>query len=341
MSDAPLLMLGAPGSPYSRKLRAVLRFRRIPYRWVNQGSPESAGLPRPRVQLLPQLFLPGADAALEARTDTTPLIRELESSYTGRSVIPADAAVGFLNALLEDFGDEWLTKCMFHYRWYHEPDVAKAAAILPRWFMSDQSEEMALAAGKDVARRQIERLWVVGSNDTTAPVIEASYRRVLGLLDARLTESRFMLGARPASADFALYGQLTQLVGFDPTPAAIALEMAPRVVAWVDVVEELSGMEPETAAWIERDAVPDTLRALFAEIGRVYVPFLLANAAALESGAEKVECQIDGLPWAQRPFPYQSKCLRWLREEYAALAAAERAAVDAVLTGSGCQALFA
>ena len=100
-------------------------------------------------------------------------------------------------------------------------------------------------------------------------------------------------------------------------------------------------MEPETAAWIERDAVPDTLRALFAEIGRVYVPFLLANAAALESGAEKVECQIDGLPWVQRPFPYQSKCLRWLREEYAALAAAERAAVDAVLAGSGCQALFA
>ena len=67
--------------------------------------------------------------------------------------------------------------------------------------------------------------------------------------------------------------------------------------------------------------MPETLRALLAEVGRVYVPFLLANAAALERGAEQVECIIDGRPWTQRPFPYQGKCLRWLREGYAALGA--------------------
>ena len=71
--------------------------------------------------------------------------------------------------------------------------------------------------------------------------------------------------------------------------------------------------------------MPDTLRALLAEVGRVYAPFLLANAAALERGAEQVECAIDGRPWVQRPFPYQGKCLRWLREGYAALAAGDRA----------------
>jgi glutathione S-transferase len=341
MTDASLLMLGAPGSPYSRKLRAVLRFRRIPYRWVNQGSPETRELPRPKVPLLPTVFLPDADGALAARTDTSPLIRDFESRYPGRSVIPTDPALAFLDALLEDFGDEWLTKCMFHYRWYYEADVAKAAAILPRWSLPNQPEEMARAFGKQVAERQIERLWVVGSNDTTAPVIEASYRRILSLLDARLTESRFLLGGRPGTADFAIFGQLTQLVGFDPTPAAIALETAPRVVAWVDLVEELSGIEPAEDDWIPRDAVPASVVALLGELGRVYVPFLLANAAALESGAERVECSIDGLPWEQRPFPYQGKCLRWLREGYAALATGDRAAVDGVLAGTGCEALFA
>ena len=44
-------IMGAPGSPYSRKLRAVLRYRRIPHAWVNHGSPESRTLPTARVQL--------------------------------------------------------------------------------------------------------------------------------------------------------------------------------------------------------------------------------------------------------------------------------------------------
>ncbi len=341
MIDQPLRMVGAPGSPYSRKLRAVLRYRRIPYAWINQGSPESRALPQPRVQLLPQLMLPGADGALEARTDSTPLIRELEKRHPERSVIPAEAALSFIDALLEDYADEWVTKAMFHYRWAFAPDVANAAAILPRWFRTDQPESEAVANGKMFAERQVGRLAVVGSNEITAPVIEESYRRLLRLLDAHLRHSRFLFGGRPASSDFALFGQLTQLVGFDPTPAALARQEAPRVVAWVDVTEDLSGLEPRDDEWTSRGAVPESLRGLLAEVGRVYVPFLLANAAALDRGAERVECTIDGRPWRQRPFPYQGKCLRWLRDGYAGLAAGDRATVDGLLAGSGCELLFA
>jgi glutathione S-transferase len=341
MIDRPLRIVGVQGSPYSRKLRAVLRYRRIPYAWITSGSPESAGLPRPRVALLPQVVVTGADGQSEARTDSTPLIRELEAATSGRSVIPPDPAMAFVDALLEDYADEWLTKAMFHYRWAFAPDVARAAAILPRWSRPDMPEDLATEVGRQFSRRQIDRLRVVGSNDTTAPVIEESYRRLLQLLDAHLAVSRFVMGGRPGASDFGLLGQLTQLAGFDPTPSAIALEIAPRVVAWLDLVEDLSGLEPTDGDWTARDGVPATLRALLEEVGRVYVPFLLANADALEHGAAQVECTIDGRPWVQQPFPYQGKCLRWLREARAALAPADGTAVDTLLTGTGCERLFA
>lgn len=337
MSDPSLRIVGAPGSPYSRKLRAVLRYRRIPHAWVQAGSREARALPRPRVELLPQLIYPDAKEAL---TDSTPLIRRLEGEFTGRSVIPEDPALGFLDALLEDYADEWVTKMMFHYRWAFRADIDQAAAVLPRWRRIDDAEESALAASRLFSERQIGRLWVVGSNATTAPVIEASYRRLLGALDARLCEAPYVFGGRPASADFGLYGQLTQLAGFDPTPRAEALARSPRVFAWVDVLEDLSGLEPKPDAWVSRDAVTPALRALFGEVGRVYAPFLLANAEALAQRKERVECTIDGAPWVQQPFPYQGKCLQWLREAHAALAIGDRAAVDGVLAGSGCEVLF-
>jgi glutathione S-transferase len=336
-ADALLRIVGAPGSPYSRKLRAVLRYRRIPHVWVQAGSAQAKALPRPRVELLPQLVFPGAKEAL---TDSSPLIRRLETTHAGRSVIPDDPALAFLDALLEDYADEWLTKPMFHYRWAYAADVAQAAAILPRWRRTDAPESEALELGKLFAARQIGRLGVVGSNARTGPVIEASYRRLLERLDARLREAPFVFGARPAAADFGLYGQLTQLAAFDPTPRALALELAPRVVAWVDLVEELSGLEPRDGDWLPREAASPALRALYGEVGRVYAPFLLANADAVTRGAETLKCSIDGQPYEQRPFAYQAKCLHWLREGYAALAPADRAWVDGFLAGSGCEVLF-
>jgi glutathione S-transferase len=340
MSDARLRIVGAPASPYSRKLRAVMRYRRIPYAWVQHGSAESRGLPRPRVSLLPQLFLPGADGTLEARTDSSPLIRELEKRTSGRSVLPPDPVMAFLDFLLEDYADEWLTKAMFHYRWAFPADVAQAAAVLPRWGNTAQPEEEARKLGELFADRQVGRLRVVGSNETTAATIEESYRRLLTLLDAHLATSRFVMGERPSASDFGIYGQLTQLVGFDPTPQAVALAIAPRVVAWVQIVEDLSGLEPREEDWTKRSAIAPTLRALLAEIGRVYVPFLLANARAIARGDERVECVIDGRPWVQQPFPYQGKCLGWLRDERAGLGADDRRELDRVLAGTGCEALF-
>jgi glutathione S-transferase len=335
----PLLIRGAPGSPYSRKMVALLRYRHIPYRWIMAGSPAAASLPAPKVELLPTLYFPAANGELEAVVDSTPLIRRLETMALERSVLPPDPVMAFLDELLEDFADEWLTKAMFHYRWHFRADIDQAAALLPRWRDISAPEAALRARGQAVAERQIGRLYVVGSNAVTAPVIEASYARILDLLRTLLEAQPFLLGRRPGAADFGFYGQLTQLALFDPTPMALALRTAPRVHAWTMVVDDLSGLDPRPADWLERDGA-GVLRGLLAEFGRCYAPVLLANAAAIAAGSDRVSTEVDGRPWVQQPFPYQARCLMWLRQSYHRLDTADRAAADALLAGTGIEALW-
>ena len=337
----PLKMMGAPGSPYTRKMRAVLRYRRIPYLFILQNTPQAEKLPSAKVPLLPTFYLPNEPGEIVPTTDSTPLIRRFENEFEGRGVVPPNPAMAFLDELIEDYADEWLTKCMFHYRWYHEADATKARRVLPHHAMTEVTDDEIAPIHKMVGDRQIGRLGVVGSNDVTAPVIEESYRRFLSVFDAQLQNSRFLFGTRPAASDFAVMGQLTCLALFDPTPAALTAAQTPRVYAWTEVMEDLSGLEPSEDDWSSADQLPDSIRGLLGEVGHFHAPFLLANADAIERGAERVETEIAGQPWVQKPFPYQKKCLTWLRESHARLDAEARSTVDGFLAGTGCEALFA
>ncbi len=341
MPSEPLALLGAPGSPYTRKMIAYLRFRRLPYAiiWGGHQSPPP-NLPAPKVKLLPTFYFPTADGGVEAVVDSTPITRRLEAEHPGRGALPRDPVVSFLNDLIEDYADEWLTKAMFHYRWHHEADRINAGPLLVYWAVPQAGAADGEAAARAFTRRQFDRLYVVGSSDVTAETIEASYVRFLGVLDALIERNGYVLGGRPASADFAIYGQLTQLGIIEPTSAAL-MSRHPRVRAWLDRVEDLSGLEISgDADWIAREAAANLCRPLFTEIGRVYAPLLIANAQAHAQGASSFATEIDGRAWTQPTFPYQAKCLQGLREGHAALLEADRAAVDALLDGTGCERLF-
>jgi len=333
---------GAPGSPYTRKMLALLRYQRLPYQFMIGNHDQDFGLPRPKVALLPTFYLRDTRGELEAVVDSTPLIRRLDAEYPGdRSVLPEDPVVAFLDDLLEDYGDEWLTKAMFHYRWHYQADIDNAGDILPRWRMVTAPEEQIARLRQVFTRRQIDRLYVVGSNDVTAPVIEASYQRFLVIMDQLLQQQPFLLGGRPASADFAVYGQLTQLAHFDPTPRALTLATAPRVFAWVDVMDDLSGLPVDEGGWLDHATLGARLKPLLVELGRTYVPVMLANARALNAGEEQVETTVEGARWVQQAFPYQGRCVAALRTAYARLDGQDRAALDGILAGTGCETLFA
>jgi len=334
-----ITLIGGTGSPYTRKMVALLRYRRIPNNII-WGDPvatlDAMHIEKPRPTFHPTFLFKRDDGAMQAACDSSPIIRRLETLYPDRSVLPVDPALAFIDYLIEDFGDEWCTKYMFHYRWYPEEDADNAGTLLPLGMDVTLTDELHQMFKKVFTERQVGRLYVVGSNDTTAPVIDASFRRYLAAMQAHLAEQNFMLGNRPGAGDFAFYGQLTQLVGFDPTSRAIAHEVSPRTVAWVDRMEDQGGLEPKDSDWTRLEDIPGTLKGLLTEIGRVYIPALLANAKAVEAGEKTWEATIDGARWTQQTFPYQAKCLKWINEHYYALSTADRARVDAVIAETGC-----
>ena len=340
MNETPIKLIGNPASPYTRKMIAYLRYKRIPHHviWGDVSDVlKPMNIDPPKPILLPVFLLP-RDGKLSAVTDSTPLIEEFENSYPYRSVYPEDQSLRFINYVLEDFGDEWCTKYMFHYRWHFTEDADNAGTLLPLGIMNNISDDE-LAFFKDhFAKRQIDRLWVVGSNDETAPFIDHSYKSFLEILENHLKIQPYLLGLSPSSCDFAVYGQLTQLIGFDPTPRKITHELAPRVIGWVRSLEDRSGLEFQENNLTLSD-LPQTIHDLFKEMSTSYVPTMIANKKAIDEGSDEWEIDLDKGKWKQKSFPYQAKCLAWIKEEYEKLDTDKKDEVLSFLQLNHCESL--
>ena len=136
-----------------------------------------------------------------------------------------------------------------------------------------------------------------------------------------------------------MFGQLSQLVGFDPTSRKIAHEISPRTVAWVSLMEDLSGLEVSDEDWIS-DEIPESLSNIFKEIGKVYAPALLANKEAALKDEKTWKATIDDSEWTQQTFPYQVKCLNWINEEFEKLDNDAKDRVNSFLKKNNCEKLL-
>ena len=97
-------------------------------------------------------------------------------------------------------------------------------------------------------------------NDTTAPVIDASYRQFLAAMESHLSNQKFMLGNRPGAGDFALRRSANAAGRVRSHSRAIAHEVSPRTVAQADQIEDQSGLEPTRQDWTDLEEQPESLR---------------------------------------------------------------------------------
>ena len=96
-------LIGSLGSPYSRKMRAIMRYRRLPHDWVLRTERNRDEFAHLKPALVPVLQYPDSD---QMKIDSTPLAYDLEARHAGRSIMPDDPCNAFLSHMIEDMADQ-------------------------------------------------------------------------------------------------------------------------------------------------------------------------------------------------------------------------------------------
>jgi glutathione S-transferase len=320
-------IIGAEMSPYSVKVRSYFRYKAIPHQWILRNAASQAEYEKhARMPIIPLVVTPEGTGI----QDSTPIIDAMEKLYREPSIDPDDPVARFISALIEEFGDEWGNKWMFHYRWARDVDQISSAGRIARMRGPDASEEKHAAFARQIRARMVDRVWFVGSNAVTAPQIEAGFLDMLGLLDNHLAGRPYLFGGRPALGDFGLWGQIYEM-WTDPTAGAIIGGGAPHVLDWVHRML-WPRAEGKFEAWslLEQTLMPILTR----QVGTQFMPWTSANEKALAESQEEFSVTLGDKVWTQKPQKYHVRSLGMLRAKYADVA--DKAALDPVLKAAGC-----
>lgn len=320
-------LLGGPGSPYSLKMRAVLRYRRLPHVWVvpqgyiNQGGELAAA----GKVTIPVLQLP-EDGRYWA--DTTPMIYALEQRHPGqRSLIPSDPADAFLAHLIEDFADELLVLPMFAHRWGFEADRQFCPRRQLTGWMGAAPTETFESYVAQFTQRQVNLLQVLGGMENL-PLYRYIYHGVLRHIEALLTEQRYLFGTQPSLAEMGLFGQLSQCA-IDSTASDYMKRNAPRAFQWVQDLDDASGVD---GVWRQtQEQAPAALAGLLSLVVQTYLPYAQAQVEAVQRGEPQISMALADMRFSGSVRPYTATSFLWLKDEYTRLDTAARARVDNLL----------
>ena len=121
---------GAEMSPFSVKVRSYFRYKDIPHDWQERSPSNIEEYKKySKLPLVPTVATPED----EGWQDSTPILEKVEARFPDPSIHPSDPASHFISALLEEFGDEWGNKWMFHQRWAATGGSRFGRRAIGRW----------------------------------------------------------------------------------------------------------------------------------------------------------------------------------------------------------------
>jgi glutathione S-transferase len=302
-------LFGAETSAYSTKLRSYLRYKGVEHDWRprNQESEEEFSK-LARFPTLPVLVTAGGFAV----HDTTPLIEALEADQPEPSATPADPVIGFLACVLEEYGDTWLSKAVFHYRWTRKKDQRAAAQRAMEEYYTKEMPEDRKSLEDAAIVRMLGELKAVGLEGEFGAVVEKSFKRFVKLLDDHLRRHLFLFGGQPSIADFAIAGQLIQLMK-DPTPAKIIEKDGEFVAKWCAFMAEPKASGPYESL----ENLIDTLSPIFAsELAAGFLPWAAENLESSLASRERFEVTLGKDVSSLAPLRSAARSFRELRRKF-------------------------
>ena len=302
-------LFGAETSAYSTKMRSYLKYKSVPFDWVPRTQETEDELKRvSRFATLPVLVTASGFAV----HDTTPLIEALEADSPEPSATPADPTLGFLACVLEEYADAWLAKTVFHYRWTRKKDQRLAAqrSIDDYYTVTPPADRK---AAEDLAIETMgAQLKTMQLDGELGDALEKSFKRFVKLLDEHLKKHLFIFGERPSIADFAIAGQLIQMMK-DPTPAKIIEKDGQFVAKWCEFMTAPTASGPFAAF----EDLKDTLSPIFADdLGMFFLPWAAENLENSLAGAETFTVTLGKDAIALAPLRSAARSFRELRRKF-------------------------
>lgn len=349
MSSGTYELYALPHSYYSGKVRAYLRYKRIPHREITATLLRffTFIIPRTGVKYIPVVRTP-EDAVIQ---DSTAIIDAVEQRFPDRPVYPATPGQRLVALLFEVYGDEWLVLPAMHYRWSFLDDKPHADDVLEHFglLLAGRWAPRALrrAFGWRMCQPFFKSLPRLGIARETIPALEAWYEEMLVQLDAHFARHPFLLGGRPSVGDYGLMGPLYAHLARDRVPRRLMQRMAPNVLAWVDRMNAGEGREGN---FLPGDEIPATLIPVLKRMFAEHVPVILDTSARLQQWLkEHPEAQTAGIPRVigkhaftlggargeRVIFPYTLWMWQRPLDHHASLVGADRAAADALLREVG------
>ncbi len=318
-------IFGSEMSPYSVKVRSYFRYKNIPHVWIPRTpAVEEEYKKFSKLPIVPTVATPEGTGI----QDSTPIIEQLDAKFPEPTIHPS-GELSFLSALMEEFGDEWGNKLMFHHRWYDEVDARASARTLARLSLPRGTQEEVDERAKMVLARMSGRGHFVGSSAATAPLITAYYLELLDILELHLADRKYLFGGRPSFGDFGLAAQIYE-TSVDPTCGGMIRARGPKVLDWCFRMDEPRNDGP-FESW---SSLVPTFGPLLSYAGRYFLPWSEANARALEKGAESYSVDLAGKTYTQGPQKYHAKSLAVLKQKYAAVA--DKSVLDRILKEADC-----
>jgi len=281
MTQALYTLYTMDNSPYSDKIRALLRYKRIPFVEHTETLETRFSVLQARTgkTMVPVVITPQD----EALNDSTRIAGALETRHPTPATRWQDASMDAIAMLLEDYADEWLVRIMLASRWYHPADAAQNAAIIATGMTHGLFGIDFQRAAKDFPPGIISSVPKMGATPENAESWYAMVPRILSAMSAVLENDSFLTGSRPHLCDFAFYGMLNQ-IRRDPTGYGWITSGPKPVLAWLERLETACKEGGDEQGG---DPLADTsaLVPLVREAADTYFRMSAANARAVESGS--------------------------------------------------------